>query len=194
MYNSNFSNFLAKKKKSVINFIFTNSYCKTKITSIRMLCTKSFHAHLCLSFSKISKALKTAFQFCHRNVTSDKFKHDTSSLWQVPDGWSPPHFLCPHFATNDLDTLLSTCVEEGVRPETVCVAVVWLCTLKNWPRYSPFWKGNWFWYVEIKREESECFPADIGLVCSQRKQYRVWKDVSQMFGHKVFSHVDKKLT
>lgn len=75
------SNFLTKRK-NVINFIFTNSYCKTKITSIRMLCTGSFHTHFIsiLSFSKISKALKTTFQFCCRNVTSEKFKHDTSSL------------------------------------------------------------------------------------------------------------------
>lgn len=46
----------------------------------------------------------------------------------------------------------------------------------------------------MKREESECFPTDTVLVCSERKQYKVWKDVPQMFGHKIFSYVDKKLT
>lgn len=50
--------------------------------------------------------------------------------------------LLTHFTTNDLDTLVNIYVEEGVRPETVCVAVVWLCTLKNWPRFIfPFEKA-----------------------------------------------------
>lgn len=46
----------------------------------------------------------------------------------------------------------------------------------------------------MKREEYECFPTDTFWFALKGNNTKFGKMFPQMFGHKILSHVDKKLT
>lgn len=46
----------------------------------------------------------------------------------------------------------------------------------------------------MERQESECFPTDTFWFALRGNNMKFGKTFPKMCGHKIFSHVDKKLT